>query len=384
MPSAVSLFAGCGGDSLGLERAGFTVIAYSEKWAPARASHAANFPKSLALGLSSGSDMTTIPDQEFEQLAGKVDVLFAGFPCQGFSHAGKKDPNDPRNRLFWEFVRSANLVRPRWVIGENVSGLLKRFTDDHTTPVSEVITSAFEEIGYRMASPFVLNAADFGVSQVRRRVFFVGSRDGARFSPPSPQRSLARKRANAPVRAYATIRQHIRFGLEGAIAFDPAIVEGRVPSYCESAGWEQPTGSPHPYLISKLKPGLVSSGKRLSPFHIEVADLDAPAKTIHSGYSFQPRIFVPLRNRVGTFLRPFTVPELAQIQGFPAGYRIVGKPNQAIVQIGNAVPPAMATAVARQVAVCDPELAGALSLRRGLYRWEASAPKPGPPPTPVL
>jgi DNA (cytosine-5)-methyltransferase 1 len=376
MRTAISLFAGCGGDTLGLESAGFKVLAYSEKWAPAAASHEANFPGCVQIGAVVNGDIARTPDSEFEPFAGQVDILFAGFPCQGFSHAGKKDPNDPRNRLFWEFVRAADVVRPRWVIGENVSGLLKRLTDDRATYISEVITSAFEEIGYRMASPFVLNAVQFGVPQARRRVFFVGSRDGSPFRQPSPSHGRINKTGRSTGGPFTTIRRFITFSLEGAVTLDPTIVEGGVPSYCESDGVETPTGVPHPYLVSKLKPGLVSARKRLSPFHIEIADLDAPAKTLHSGYSFQPRIFVPLRNRRGTFVRPFTVTELAGIQGFPTHYKIIGSVNQAIVQLGNAVPPPLAAAVVRQVVACDSELSAALSARRGLHAWEANVPTP--------
>ena len=183
---AISLFAGCGGDSLGLEKAGFEVIGFVENWKKAIETHKRNFPKSIFIGESVGGDITRIPDEEFLKYNGKIDILFAGFPCQGFSHAGKKDPNDPRNRLFWEFVRAAELIRPKWVIGENVSGLTHRKTDDGKINVSDMITSAFEEIGYKMAKPKILKAELYGVPQKRRRVFFVGSGKEKDFEFPKP------------------------------------------------------------------------------------------------------------------------------------------------------------------------------------------------------
>jgi DNA (cytosine-5)-methyltransferase 1 len=372
VPTAVSLFAGCGGDTLGLAEAGFTVVGEVEKNRSARSTHRMNFPDTPDLGAEVGGDITRVPDKTFIRLKGEVDVLFAGFPCQGFSHAGKKDPKDPRNRLFWEFVRAAQLAVPRWIVGENVSGLLKRSTDDGKTPVSEVISCAFEEIGYRMAEPFVLNAADFGVPQIRRRVFFVGSRDGLPFAPPRPTHRQHGRQGHA----WVPIRDAIEFSLEGAIAFDPVRVAGGVHAYCESNSIGEPTGTPHPYMVLKAGEGLLSFAKRDSPYHAEVVDLDSPAKTLHSGYSFQPRLFVPLKNRIGTFIRPFSPAELARLQGFPSTFLLSGSADSQIVQIGNAVPPALSRAVALQISACDSELSTRLDRRIGLRAWESSAPTP--------
>ena len=107
-----------------MARAGFRVSGFVENWVPAIQSHLANFRDCAPIGAEAGGDIARIPDAAFEALRGEVDLLFAGFPCQGFSHAGKKDPNDARNRLFWEFVRAAELIQPRWIVGENVFGLL--------------------------------------------------------------------------------------------------------------------------------------------------------------------------------------------------------------------------------------------------------------------
>lgn len=373
-PIAVSLFAGCGGDTLGLIRAGFDVPLFVENGRNAIASHLANFPGSRLLGESVGGDIRQIPTDELASLEGRVDLLFAGFPCQGFSHAGKKDPRDPRNQLFWEFVRFAQIIKPRWVVGENVSGLLHRTTDDGTTPVGEVINSALGSAGFRMAQPFVLDAVNFGVPQRRRRVFFVGSRDGLPYRPPSPSSGGGGPASRA---RQQPIRPLVEFSMEGAVPFDPGRVSGGVPSFCEGLSGEVPTGSPHPYLVAKLKEGQVSYGKRISPFHVEVADLDAPAKTIHSGYAFQPRLFVPLRNKAGAFLRTFSVLELSQIQGFPRSFILKGSPGAQIAQVGNAVPPPLVRSVACQVAACDDELSGLLEPRLDLRVWAESAPTPG-------
>jgi len=98
---AISLFAGCGGDTLGLEQAGYEVIGFVEFWNKAIETHKLNFPNSEFIGEEFNGDITKIPDEFFKRFEGQIDILFAGFPCQGFSHGGKKDPKDPRNKLFW-------------------------------------------------------------------------------------------------------------------------------------------------------------------------------------------------------------------------------------------------------------------------------------------
>ena len=145
--TAISLFSGAGGDSLGLKRAGYNVIAFSEFKKPAIATHLKEFPNST---LISPDSITNIPDEVFEKYTG-IDIIFAGFPCQGFSNAGKKKADDPRNELVHEFVRVVRIIKPRYIIGENVSGLLSRTGNDPVTnterPVIDIICDLFAKIG---------------------------------------------------------------------------------------------------------------------------------------------------------------------------------------------------------------------------------------------
>lgn len=336
-PAAISLFAGAGGDTLGLLGAGLDVIGFVENWGPAVETYRRNFPKEELMGAGVGGDITRIPDEEFLRFKGKIFLIMATPPCQSFSHAGKKDPNDPRGRLFWHFARAAELIQPRWVVMENVFGIVHRKTDDGRSIISDAVVRALEDIGYTTAVK-VLNLADYSVPQKRRRAFFVGSREGKTFEFPEPRAGGRRG-----------IRNIIGFSLEGAVPVDPAAVAGGVPRFCESGSSEAPSGEPHPYLVSKVRAGLLSFAKRISPYHVEVVDLDAPTKTIHAGYRFQPRLFVPMRNGRGLFVRPFTVPELARIQGFPGHFTFCGKPDEVITQIGNAVPPQIVTSIVRKI-----------------------------------
>ncbi len=340
--TAISLFAGCGGDTLGLEKAGFNVLGFVEFWDKAIKTHKLNFPNSEFIGEKYRGDITKIPDEEFKKFEGKIDVLFAGFPCQGFSHAGKKDPNDPRNKLFWDFVRVAKIIKPKWIIGENVAGLLNRKTDDGITPVADVIVSAFEDIGYKMAKPRLLKAEQYGVPQKRRRVFFIGSRDGLKFDFPLPSKEVSK------------LREIIEPTNKNGILFEPSKVFGyKEKDVFIYESEEEPQGNPHPYLISKINDGKMSFGRRISPWHIEVADLDSPTKTIHCGYSFQPRLFVAVKNKKGVYIREFTLSELWQIQGFPKEYKFFGSRADIIKQIGNAVPPKLVESIAKKIIETD-------------------------------
>lgn len=129
-----------------MERAGVRVVAYSELMKCAQATHEANFPGSRLLGAEVGGNILKTPDSEFLEYRDRIDFLFAGFPCQSFSSAGKRKMNDPRNTMFREFVRVAKLTRAKVVIGENVKGLLTKMTESGELYI-DVIVREFERIG---------------------------------------------------------------------------------------------------------------------------------------------------------------------------------------------------------------------------------------------
>jgi DNA (cytosine-5)-methyltransferase 1 len=175
--NAISLFSGLGGDTLGMKMAGVNVIAYSEKEALFRKSHDANFPScELIQDTDGGSDITKIDDNAFLKFRGNVDLVFAGFPCQGFSNAGKKDVNDVRNTLFREFLRAVRLIEPKYFIGENVKGLLSR-KDREGRNYIDVIVSEFESIGYCVKYQ-VFKTENYGIPQKRERLIIIGVKSG--------------------------------------------------------------------------------------------------------------------------------------------------------------------------------------------------------------
>lgn len=189
---AVDLFAGCGGLSLGLEQAGFDVAVAVDNDAACGRTYRFNRPSettadpSSSRTLFSQSDLSSVEGRAAallaidQKLAGRpVGVLVGGPPCQGFSHAGFRSETDGRNDLavaFMDFVRE---LRPAAVIMENVEGIL---TYKNGAVVRDLVT-ALRELGYEIDHPWVLAAEQFGVPQMRRRVFLVASRTGVIQSP---------------------------------------------------------------------------------------------------------------------------------------------------------------------------------------------------------
>jgi len=321
--NAISLFSGAGGDTLGLKLAGLNVVAFSENNKDCISTHLLNYPNSKWLGESVKGDISKISDSEFEEYRGKIKVVFAGFPCQGFSNAGKKEVADPRNKMFHQFLRVVKIVQPEWIIGENVSGLLNRKTNDGNSLVMDVIQTHFTEIGYPL-SYCVYDMSKLGIPQSRKRLLMVGNRLGIKFDMPI---------FNEPK---CGLKDIVEFTLENAIECDlnpPVDCFAYIPETCKI------TGTPHPFLVKKLSENLISFGKRDSPIHSEVLNLNNPCKTVICAYTFQPRLHVCLKKPSGkTYIRCLTISELGQIQGFPKGYVFNGSHDAQIKQIGNAVP----------------------------------------------
>jgi DNA (cytosine-5)-methyltransferase 1 len=336
---AISLFSGAGGDTLGMERAGIKVVAFSENNAKCVATHTAVWPDSKWLGSAVKGDISKIPDAEFDPYRGKVFMVFAGFPCQGFSNAGKKDVNDPRNRMFYEFLRVVRLVQPEWIMGENVAGLLTKKTDDGESSVIDVIAKEFAEIGYPISYK-VYNMASVGVPQTRKRLAIVGNRMGVPFTMPTFEEP------------FPGIQSIVEPTLDGAIETSLTI-----PPECAVAIPDdlEPTGTPHPFMIRKHAENLISFGKRDSPIHSEVLDLRHPCKTFICAYTFQPRLHIGLVKPNGkAYIRCLTVREAAQIQGFPADHAFAGSRDDAIKQIGNAVPARFITQMVQAMLTATP------------------------------
>jgi DNA (cytosine-5)-methyltransferase 1 len=354
--NAISLFSGLGGDSLGMTQAGCKIIAYNELKPVFCKSHDANFPHSELISEGKLNDISKLKDETFVKYDGKTDIVFAGFPCQGFSNAGKKKEDDPRNTMFLEFLRVTKLTKPKMIIGENVKGLLSRKATNGEMYI-DIIASEFDKIGYNVIYQ-VFKCEEYGVPQSRERLIILGIKKD---NPYKWNLSFPK-----PLKTKPNMLTIVKYNMTGAVRVEPDWFKD-IPAECiltdmtDTTAYKSNNGG-HPYLTSQIVADgedcfyagkqheyLFSFGKRNSPIHCEIIDIRKPSKTIICTYEHQPRLFVPLKNASGCYLRMLLPDELKQIQGFPSDYILCGSVKEQIIQIGNAVPPPLIKAIVEHV-----------------------------------
>lgn len=367
----IDLFAGCGGMSLGFRMAGFTAVAASEidEWAGDTYTH--NHPESKLIR----GDIREVRDWDAvipRKCKANIDGVVGGPPCQGFSLSGSRDRHDPRNSLFMEFVRCLKHYQPKFFVMENVRGLLSMRTAQGK-PVIEIILSECTAAGYK-ATYSVLNAAHYGTPQLRERVFIIGVRKEFPYSKahifPRPTVNLEEfvtvdmaisdlppieAGEGAEYQEYFTAPQNVyqqwaRQGSSGvfnhvAMRHTQRLIERfKVIQHGQSV-------ADVPEEHSALKRGnpKVKSGKVYGQNNMRVYG-NAPSPTVAA--SFQSNFIHPHLNR------NFTAREGARLQSFPDSYIFKGrrttmsweKSLSQYQQIGNAVPPLLAKAIAKNMA----------------------------------
>jgi DNA (cytosine-5)-methyltransferase 1 len=178
---AVSLFSGCGGSDAGVVRAGFDVVMANDVLPYAKDVYEANHPATDYV-LGDVSKIENFPSS---------DLLVGCYPCQGFSQGGVRDPSRKINKLYLEFARALRQIKPKAFIVENVSGMIR----ENFRHLLESQVKIFTEAGYKVKTE-VLNAADFGVAQERRRIFIVGIKDtiNYEYSFPKPSHGEGREK----------------------------------------------------------------------------------------------------------------------------------------------------------------------------------------------
>ncbi|MBD2566972.1 DNA cytosine methyltransferase [Anabaena lutea] len=303
----VDLFCGAGGITQGFLQAGFTPLASLEISPIASATHKRNFPQCHHLC----EDIERFNSKDFLQKIGlpEINVVVGGPPCQGFSVAGKRDPKDPRNKLFYEFVRVVSEIRPWYVVMENVPGILTI----QNGVVKQAIIEAFESIGYPHISVAILESAAYGVPQIRPRAIFIANR----FGMPNPYpKSQLNPEEYKPI--------------ESAISDLPAYT--RIPEI----NHEWTKHSPE-YMerIAQVPPGGSLYEKYVDAFKRQ--------------YPGKPSMTVK-ENHGGTHIHPYlnrviSAREMARLQTFPDSFIFEGSMKKAMWQIGNAVPPRLAECI---------------------------------------
>ncbi|MEM7555789.1 MAG: DNA cytosine methyltransferase [Cyanobacteria bacterium P01_A01_bin.84] len=303
----LDLFCGAGGMTQGLFQAGLQPLASVEINKIASATHKRNFPQShhFCGDIEKFDTITWLEKINSPE----IHLVVGGPPCQGFSVAGKRDPKDPRNRLFYEFIRIVSEVRPWYVVMENVPGILTMQKGNVRTAISK----AFQSIGYENVSVAILESAAYGIPQIRPRAIFIANRFGMINPYPKPQLSP---------QDYKPI--------ESAISDLPAYT--RIPEI----NHEWTKHSPE-YMerIAKVPPGGSLYEKYTDAFKRQYPGL--PSMTVkenHGGTHIHPHL-----NRV------ISAREMARLQSFPDSFIFEGTMKKAMWQIGNAVPPHLAECI---------------------------------------
>jgi len=178
MFNLLDLFSGAGGLSYGFEQSGFRVLAGIDNDRAALDTFERNHDGAKTIC----ADITTLNFADIKEVIGDVtiDVIVGGPPCQGMSLSGPRRFGDPRNSLYLSYIRLVEEIRPKAFVIENVPGLVGLFGGE----IKDSILEKFRELGYTVDYK-ILTAADYGVPQMRRRVFFVGFKSGE-FSFPAP------------------------------------------------------------------------------------------------------------------------------------------------------------------------------------------------------
>lgn len=307
----VSLFSGGGGLDLGFEAAGFEPAVCVDNDPISCETLTANRPHWNVLC----EDIRKFDARPYRG----CEVVVGGPPCQGFSTAGKGDPSDPRNFLWREYMRVVEEVQPRAVVLENVSALTHRRNGDHLTG----IMSALAGQGFDFAMG-VVNAADYGVPQARRRLIVIGIRDGLA-SLPEPTTK------DSPMTVWDAIGDLADHGPDKRLNHEPNHHAEHVVERWTTlqAGETDPN-----YRRARLA-------------------CDLPSVTIRAGGGYGPNgdhlggFHPPIHP---TLPRQLTVREAARIQSFPDSWVLSGPKTIQGRQIGNAVPVKLAEAVAHHVA----------------------------------
>jgi DNA (cytosine-5)-methyltransferase 1 len=410
-PTAVDLFSGAGGLSLGAEQAGMDVLAAVEYDPLCAAVHQFNFPRTeIVCGDVAGLTASAIRAaaakgwkahgyrHDWNQ---KIDVVVGGPPCQGFSLIGKRAFDDPRNQLVFSFARLVGGLKPRYFIMENVPGLasVRAGARDDSPRLLDLLVEEFSSFGYKLLESKVLNAYNFGVPQDRRRLILIGLRHGE--TPPSYPKLQTRGRTRQGQVIAATP------GVDAGLPLCPTVHEaiGDLPNlddfpvsaYSDEIslteqyktrqarsvspyaarlrGSQRDTGNlsyrrvwdraimtsayrtTHaPHVVTRFETTTQGRPEPVSRFFR--LHRDAVSPTLRAGTHYDRGSFNAPRPIHPDFGRVISVREAARLHSYPDWFRFHWTKWHGFREVGNSLPPRLARAVAA-------EIVSALGLRPG-------------------
>lgn len=344
-PKVLDLFSGCGGLSYGFIQAGYDVVAGVDHDAPSLETFKLNHPHSKALKVDL-FEKSAIKNLTKELEGQEVDVIVGGPPCQGFSLTGPRNFDDKRNTLYLSFIKIVKELKPKAFIIENVPGLAVMYKGK----VKDEIIKRFTKLGYNVEFK-ILTAADYGVPQMRRRVFFVGlKKELGTFEFPKPTHNkdtyITTSEAinDLPGREKEFGTEEDLYKKEPKTSYQAMMRKGskKLLNHVASAHTELiksiiaqvPDGGNYKHL-----PEGVGGNRKFNEAWTRY-NSKKPSKTIDTGHRNH---FHYKYNRIPT------VRENARLQSFPDSFVFVGTRTNQNRQVGNAVPPLLAKAVASKL-----------------------------------
>ncbi len=321
----ISLFSGAGGLDLGFEKAGFTIVMANEFdktiWATYEKNHTAPLTK---------GDIRNMQENDFPN---DVDGIIGGPPCQSWSEAGSlRGIEDDRGQLFYDYIRILKSKKPKFFLAENVSGML---ANRHSEAVKNIV-KMFEDCGYNVSITLV-NAADYGVPQDRKRVFYIGFRNDLKVKFDFPKPTTSNKKDKI------TLKQAIGDLQDTA---KPALEKNKANRNLAILNHEYFIGSYSTIFMSRNR---VRSWNEQG-FTVQASGRQCqlhPQAPKMKFISHNKRIFVPGYEHL---YRRMTVRECARLQGFPDSFEFIyDDVDTGYKMIGNAVPVLLAYEVAKAI-----------------------------------
>lgn len=344
--NVIDLFSGCGGFSFGFQEAGYNVILGVDNTKVALETFKHNHKNSAIKELDLSLDKSIDEIVSYVKDIGEVDVIIAGPPCQGFSLAGARNKNDERNKLFYSvFSLAENLpVKPKAIIIENVLGLAKLYGGK----AKKDIEDQFKKHGYTCSFKEIY-APEYGIPQIRRRIFFIGLLDDSFIFPtpilkkeefigceeaigdlPSLENDLGQENINYSKKAFSEYQLLMRKNSKKINNH----IGTKHTDHVINVISQVPQGGNH----KDLPPGVGDSRKfneAWTRYHSK-----KPSRTIDTGHRNH---FHYKWNRVPS------VRENARLQSFPDNFKFLGTKTQQYRQVGNAVPPLLGFHIAEKL-----------------------------------
>lgn len=344
--NVLDLFCGCGGISKGFSMAGFNIVGGIDFNKDATLTFSKNFPDANVVC----GDISAITNDDIISKFNNVDILVGGPPCQGFSSANRwqKDIDDPRNKLFFEYLRFVEVLKPKALLIENVRGLLTRDNGYAKEQIIKLLTG----LGYYVSFA-IEDASEYGVPQQRKRAVIVGiskklSHSSFDFSTIGKLskvtvddaisnlyqlEDLAEREVWEQPKPLTTYQAEISDGMEylydHEIKYPADIVQQRISFVPQGGNWKD---VPENLWPSNRQNRHSSAYKRLHQLQ--------PSCTIDTGNAHS-NYFHPLYNRIPS------IRESARLQSFPDSFIFIGSRGSRYKQVGNAVPPFLARAIAK-------------------------------------